>query len=301
MRNTKVDLGEEIKNKHLNDFMTKLKNSGYNAKYRKEILDSATKAFEKMLEEDRNNVKPLFRDRLWKKEEREHSKKEKRLNWYKNEGGKKIKYKSILFVPPTPGGILVKQLKEREEELNKFREDRIKIVEKGGIKVENILTKKDPFEKENCKNKVCPICTNESKKLNILCNSNNVGYRWVCQTCEVQNKTKVYEGETARSGRLRGIEHLKQFEGKKTDSVLYKHKLTEHRNEEVKFRMELTGTFKDALSRQAEEAVRIQSRQPFQLMNSKSEFNHPPIARIIVEKHSKNQYNGHRAELSPSL
>ena len=33
MRNTKVDLGEEIRNKHLNDYM--LKNSRYNAKYRK--------------------------------------------------------------------------------------------------------------------------------------------------------------------------------------------------------------------------------------------------------------------------
>ena len=84
MRNTKIDLGEEIRNKHLNDYMVKLKNSGYNAKYRKEILDSATKAFDKMLEEDRNNVKPLFRDRFWKKEERENSKKEKKFNWYKN-------------------------------------------------------------------------------------------------------------------------------------------------------------------------------------------------------------------------
>ena len=185
--------------------------------------------------------------------------------------------------------------------MNRHREDRIKIVEKGGIKIENILTKKDPFEKEKCKNKLCPICKNENNKLNILCNSNNVGYRWVCHTCEVRNKTKVYEGETARSARLRGIEHVKQLEGKKKDSVLYKHKLTEHRNEEVNFKMEITGTFKDALSRQAEEAVRIQARNPSESMNSKSQFNHPPIARIVVEKYSKRDYNGHRAELSPGL
>ena len=47
--------------------------------------------------------------------------------------------------------------------------------------------------------------------------------------------------------------------------------------------MEITGTFKDALSRQAEEAVRIQARKPSESMNSKSQFNHPPIARIVVE------------------
>ena len=47
MRNTKVELGDDCKNGHLNNFMVKLKNSGYSEKYRREILDSATKAFEK--------------------------------------------------------------------------------------------------------------------------------------------------------------------------------------------------------------------------------------------------------------
>ena len=57
---------------------------------------------------------------------------------------------------------------------------------------------------------------------------------------------KVYDGETASSGRLRGIEH---WRGK--DSVLYKHKITEHKGEEMEVEMEITGVFKDALSRQA--------------------------------------------------
>ena len=136
--------------------MLKLKNSGYNRKYRIEILDSALKGFEKMVEEDRKGTKPLFRNRNWKKEEREAQKKEKRLNWYKNEGKNGIQYTSVLFVPPTPGGILAKQLRKREEELNKHNSERIKIVEKGGENVENILTRKDPFEKETCKEKMCP-------------------------------------------------------------------------------------------------------------------------------------------------
>ena len=49
--------------------------------------------------------------------------------------------------------------------------------------------------------------------------------------------------------------------------------MLEHRNEEVEFKTEITGVFKDALSRQADESVRIQARK-----------NHPPIARVIVEK-----------------
>ena len=48
--------------------------------------------------------------------------------------------------------------------------------------------------------------------------------------------------------------------------------------------MEITGVFKDALSRQADEAVRIYARKNDELLNSKSEFNHPPVARIMVQK-----------------
>ena len=64
--------------------MLKLKNSGYNRKYRMEILNSALVAFDKMMEDNKNNVKPLFRKRSWKKEEREAIKKNKSKIWYKN-------------------------------------------------------------------------------------------------------------------------------------------------------------------------------------------------------------------------
>ena len=65
-------------------------------------------AFQKMLKDDEQGIKPLFRNREWKKEEREALKKEKRLNWYKNEKELKIKYKSVLFVPLPLGGCLQK-------------------------------------------------------------------------------------------------------------------------------------------------------------------------------------------------
>ena len=131
---------------------------------------------------------------------------------------------------------------------------------------------------------------------------NNIGYRWMCNTCTKQNKVKVYEGETARSGRLRGMEHISALEGKRKDSVLYKHKITEHKDEEMEVEMEITGVFKDALSRQADEAVRIKLRKNSELMNSKSEFNHPPIARIVVEKQNpKYNYKSVKGQLSPNL
>ena len=48
------------------------------------------------------------------------------------------------------------------------------------------------------------------------------------------------------------------------------------------------GSFpKDPLTRKANEAVTIKNTEKSALLNSKSEFNHPPIARISVEKKTK--------------
>jgi hypothetical protein len=52
-----------------------------------------------------------------------------------------------LFFTPTPGGVLAKELQKRKEEMNKNTKERIKIVEKGGIKMKDILALKKTFQK----------------------------------------------------------------------------------------------------------------------------------------------------------
>ena len=56
---------------------------------------------------------------------------------------------------------------------------------------------------------------------------------------------------------MRGAEHLKGLQGKNIENVLYKHKVSEHAYEEVKFQMNITKKFKDALTHQANEGARI--------------------------------------------
>jgi hypothetical protein len=51
--------------------MVKLKNSGYDEKFRMQILDSGMKAYLKMVEDDKNGVKPMYRSRDWNVEERQ--------------------------------------------------------------------------------------------------------------------------------------------------------------------------------------------------------------------------------------
>ena len=83
------------------------------------------------------------------------------------------------------------------------------------------------------------------------------------------------------------IGYLRDYEKKKEKSVLYKHKMLDHKNEEPQFEMEITGIFRDALTRQANEAVRIQKTKPSETLNSKCEFNSAPVARITDEKQKK--------------
>ena len=68
---------------------------------------------------------------------------------------------------------------------------------------------------------------------------------------------------------------------------MYKHKVLEHPEEEIEIGMTIVKTFKDALTRQAHEAVRIDNLESSEILNSKNEFNHPPIARITVERKKK--------------
>ena len=269
--------------------MLKLKNSGYLTKYRTEILDSALVAYEKMVEADKDGTKPLFRDRNWNREQRNDEKMNRRLNWYKSEKNG-IEYKSILFVPVTKGGTLAKELKKREEEINKNSKERIKIVEGGGTKMKDILIVKNPFPSTTCEKKKCLLCSNISNKVKIPCNSNNVGYRLVCDTCEDRGVEKVYKGETARSARIRGAEYLSNFPCGR-----------DHKDEDMKFRMEITNKFRDPLTRQANEAVRISSRNPKEVLNSKNKFNHPPITRITVDRNKKQKSNILPTPAQPSL
>ena len=57
--------------------------------------------------------------------------------------------------------------------------------------------------------------------------------------------------------------------------------------EDVDLSMEITGVFKDTLSRQADEAVRIHERNAEELHNSKSKFNHPQFRGKRSKKNSK--------------
>ena len=96
---------------------------------------------------------------------------------------------------------------------------------------------------------------------------------------------RTYEGETCRNAHIRGNKHQRALERKSDNSVLYKHIQKEHREEEnsIKFQMKIVGRFKSPLCRQIDEGVRIQSKKPEALLNSKAEFYGPAVKRKVIE------------------
>ena len=169
--------------------------------------------------------------------------------------------------------------------------------------MKDILVVKNPFPTTVCEMKKGLLCKNrnDSNQAKIPCSSNNVGYRLICETCQERGLDKVYEGETSRSARIRGSEHLSQFRSGREDSALFKHKQNDHMEEEMKFKMEITKKFRDPLTRQADEAVRISSRKKSEILNSKNEFRHPPITRINVERSRKQKPKNLATPAQPSL
>ena len=73
---------------------------------------------------------------------------------------------------------------------------------------------------------------------------------------------------------------MRGFKNKKLNNPLFKHKILEHPEEDIEFRMVVKKRFKDPLTRLANEGVRIKNRNQSQLLNSKAEFYQSAIVRL---------------------
>ena len=94
--------------------------SGYDHSLRLEIVRSAIGAYDKMIEADEKQERPLYRKREWRRKERRKEKDAKRNKWHKKGG-----YSSVLFVAATPQSELRNKM-QKEVDTTKFK---IKVIE----------------------------------------------------------------------------------------------------------------------------------------------------------------------------
>ena len=281
LHNTKKEISWSVKTDILNKFMSELKASGYSQKDRQEILKSGVNRYNKLRGQEEEGTRPFFRNKHFEKEKRRNLKEAKKGSWFRK---KDNKFTSVFFVAPTPNSILMKMLQKTEDKFKVGDSDRIKFVETSGRKYLDFF-KSSNVSTARCEtSENCLVCENSKSGTN--CKAMNIGYSLRCKLCKQRNRMVSYEGESARSGFLRSRKHQNDLKRKSKNSVMLKHIMNEHMNEQsnVNFEMKIVGKFTSSLSRQIDESWRIRNKDPALLLNSKSEFYGPCIKRKVLEK-----------------
>ena len=218
---------------------------------------------------------------------------------------------AVMFVPYTPKGELAKRLREVEMDMEKHTGNKLKIIERSGTKLIDLIHKSDPWEGQDCGRENCILCETKQRTGRFQgqdCHKRCVVYETWCLTCEERERKLIeenenleeemrnkmmreiklykYVGETSRSLYERGLEHLRDLEELKMDSHMLKHYFDIHGEEEMKemkFGAKIVDKPRKAFDRQISESVTIQNqKKKNHILNSKSEYNRCALPRLTA-------------------
>ena len=105
-------------------------------------------------------------------------------------------------------------MRQKEVELEKLTGYRCKVVERGGVMIQRLLTKSNSWEGVDCGRGKCLVCaTNQNTGKKQSCVSRNILYKTTCLECVKKGEDSIYYGESHRSGFERGREHVRDYKG----------------------------------------------------------------------------------------
>ena len=107
---------------------------------------------------------------------------------------KEEKTVGVLFVPYTAEGELARSYREAEKELGKQTGIKLKIVEKSGTKLVDLLHRSDPWQGRDCERPLCLLCTTKQatgKRMRQDCTQRCIIYETWCLTCEERDRKEV--------------------------------------------------------------------------------------------------------------
>ena len=122
-----------------------------------------------------------------------------------NKTGEKLDIMAPMFVDRSDGGILIERLREVESEMAGLTGYRIRLVEKNGVKLENLLVKRDPYVGWDCERSDCTCCkAKQGRNQRDNCNKQNVLYVARCYLCQEEAicQEDHEEGEDAGPSRV---------------------------------------------------------------------------------------------------
>ena len=243
LRNTKLEVPWSEKAKMLSEFTARLRDSGYNEKFRQQIIQSILGGWDKMVTEHEAGRRPINRSRNWQGENRRQEKTRKKNNWYKTGG-----YSTVIFCPYTPGGELAKKWREIEAREAETRGWRYKVVEQGGRQIRSIVCK-NPWTGP-CNDVDCYVCTTGGSG---NCRQPGCTYKVQCLACKERGPDTVpdseevggsrqgqgevgvpcialYHGQSGYSANVRGGDHQDDQRTNKTSNAMIRHNNIYHRS-----------------------------------------------------------------------
>jgi hypothetical protein len=311
MRNVNPGAKWEETAKHLDEFQLEIREAGYPTKFRDRILDMVVGKYQKEMEKhwmweegNHDQGSPCYRTG----EERESQKEEKKGDLQSKEGWyRKGGYTSILWIPATPEGELMENIKEELAKSKGPAETKIKLVQRGGVSTASSLVKSNPFVRKNCGRRECVNCRQGGEQGSEgKCYKSGIGYRGECVRCPAESRSKgaaepdiqhaFYHGESSKTFFRRTIQHHDAYVKKKDKSWMWNHVLEDHegviRGDGLgDFKFTVTGTFKDPTQRVADEAVRLARDErgehdtvegKVKILNDKTEFYTAKDVRITT-------------------
>ena len=308
--NTCEKTSQEDKNMMVEEYIDRLKASGYNRKQVREVITSGLTGYTSKVRRAELEERPLHRPAHSTLANRHKKKLTEKTSWYKPRKDKKLEEKihpperkikkkdykkdhrnfevrAVMFVPRTKGGVLATRLREAEEKLAEITGYKVKVVERGGMMILRCLHKANPWDGQDCEREDCLLCTSQAggDQTKQSCKRRNIVYATVCQECHQVGKVVKYVGESCRSAYERGREHVTDYENLSLDSHMLKHNILYHpEKQKVEFKMKIVEAHKNAFTRQIHEAVEIEMASTGGIvMNSKSEYNRCALPRLTVD------------------
>ena len=168
----------EIKRKEKGESKYRTGEESLESRIRKKLTET-TKWYKKSEEEKIEEERTACKEKTWR--EWRKSKKWKRIiNREKKEGkesekkdeGEKLQ--GILFVAHTKNSELAKRIRNSLETFEKYIRIRLKVIERAGEKVADVLHKSNPWSGLPCTREECRICSGGNEKLWGRCRDRNV-------------------------------------------------------------------------------------------------------------------------------
>ena len=266
--NCSKDLPYNVVKQHMTEFVKRLQFSGYNKRFRFEVINSAINAYSEIEAQVRDGKRPMYRKMSWKRNERRKEKNDKKTNWYEKGG-----YEAAIFVPATPKSHMAKIYREKI----KGSGLKIKVVERSGRKIKSLLQVNDPLSDKRCsKEDHCFVC--ESGISEGVCRSSGVDYDIQCQDRLCKH---MYNGQSGKNGYSRGLEHVDDFKKRREKSIMWKHCREKHGGKIRRFKMSIRKVVRnDPTKRQITEAIYINKTDPNLCMNDRTEWNYINLPKL---------------------